>query len=81
MSVSRGMWSAGRRRFGRSNASRAQEPEKSVDLPSDRRNVTREQSCIVDWVSETPGAQGSILSAHLQCSGPPEGAGMLSRSD
>ncbi len=33
-----------------------------------RTYADNEESCAVNWVSETPGASGPIYSAHLQCS-------------
>ena len=51
------------------------ESEKSVIVLSARRYVSREVSCSVEWVSQTPGARGSIYSAHLQCVDPAEKAG------
>ena len=39
----------------------------SVDL-SAKTYADSEENCVVNWVSETPGASGPIYSAHLQCS-------------
>jgi hypothetical protein len=38
-----------------------------VDL-SAKTYADNEENCVVNWVSETPGAGGPIYSAHLQCS-------------
>ena len=48
--------------------------DKSVIALSAKSYVSSEVNCSVDWVSETPGARGSIYSAHLQCSGTAERA-------
>jgi hypothetical protein len=41
--------------------------DKSIIALAAKRYVSSEANCTVDWVSETPGAQGAIYSAHLQC--------------
>jgi hypothetical protein len=38
-----------------------------IDL-SARTYADTEANCVVNWVSETPGASGPIYAAHLQCS-------------
>jgi hypothetical protein len=32
--------------------------------------VTSQESCAIQWVTETAGADGSIYSAHMRCSSP-----------
>jgi hypothetical protein len=32
--------------------------------------VTSQESCAIQWVTETAGADGSIYSAHMRCSNP-----------
>jgi hypothetical protein len=47
--------------------------EKSIITLAAKSYVSSEESCTVDWISETSGARGSIYSAHLQCAGTVEG--------
>jgi len=45
---------------------------KSTFVVSAKGYVTSQESCTIQWVTETAGADGSIYSAHMRCSNPAE---------
>src|SRR5580700_9379172 len=47
-----------------------------IDL-SAKTYADNEAKCVVNWVSETPGASGPIYSAHMQCSRRSDPAGKI----
>jgi hypothetical protein len=43
---------------------------KATFIVSAKEYVTSQESCAIQWVTETAGADGSIYSAHMRCSKP-----------
>jgi hypothetical protein len=44
--------------------------DKSVFVVSAKGCVTSQANCTIQWVTETPGGDGPIYSAHMRCSNP-----------